>query len=117
MKIIKGKKRKQAPKRDAKKDSIFRLLSSFLSEAGCEVRREKLKQGAGWRVMSGTCQAFDKKMVFVDSRMDQDEQITFLITRIVELELDLTQEQLDQLPGRVAKQLREAHEEQISSAA
>ncbi|MCB0332518.1 MAG: hypothetical protein KDD55_03395 [Bdellovibrionales bacterium] len=117
MEIIKGKKKRQAPKRDSKKDTVFRTLATFLRDADCEVRRERLKQGAGWRVMSGSCQAFDKKLVFVDSRLDQDEQITFLITRIVELGLELTEEQFSQLPERVAKQLQEAHREQLSSAA
>jgi hypothetical protein len=64
--------------RDPEKERKFRGLSAKLAAAGYTVRREKLKQGHGWKVVSGACQALGQKLVFVDQRMTQDDQLTFL---------------------------------------
>jgi hypothetical protein len=117
MKILKRKKKAKRAPRDAKKDAIFRELAKVLHDAGCEVRREKLKQGSGWRVMSGACKANEQSLIFVDSRLDQDEQITFLVTRIVQLGVEATEEQLENIPERVRKQILSAKAEKLDSAA
>ncbi len=81
-KIIKKTKRNKAVVRDSKKESLIRDLSTELKAAGFVVRREKLKQGFGWKVMSGECMHTEQNMIFVDSRMPQDEQIAFLKQKI-----------------------------------
>ena len=78
---------KTARTRDPKKDAVFRDLSLELGQAGYEVRREKLKRGHGWKVVSGSCRALENNLIFVDQRLSQDEQIEFLKSKISELGL------------------------------
>ncbi len=101
MKIIKKKKKKTVIKKDSKKESVFKHLSGVLSGSGHEVRREPLKQGHGWRVLSGACEANDQNLIFVDRRLTQDEQINFLATRIVSLGIALSEDELAPLPERL----------------
>lgn len=96
------KKRKSAV-RDPKKESVYKELVSDLTEQGYTVRREKLKQGFGWKVMSGQCTLESESLIFVDSRMTQDDQIAFLQAKLATLkpEADFssnsaTEEQFDQ---------------------
>lgn len=60
------------------KEGVVRELSSTLERAGYVVRREKLKQGHGWKVVSGTCQTAEQRLVFVDRKASLDDQILFL---------------------------------------
>jgi hypothetical protein len=106
MKIIKPKKRKKAPAKDSKKESHYRQLVSILCDAGYRVRRERLKQGHGWKVASGSCCAEGENYVFLESRLSQDDQIGFLIARIRELEIEVTDEQLEGLPAKLQKAIR-----------
>ena len=80
-------KAKTARARDPKKDVIFKDLSVELNQAGFQVRREKLKRGHGWKVVSGSCRAGENNLIFVDQRLSQDEQIEFLKSKISELGL------------------------------
>lgn len=80
-----GKKRAT---RDPQKESLFNKLSGILAAAGYTVRREELKRGLGWRATSGSCRALDRRLVFVDRRLSQDEQIAFLQSRIMTLGLE-----------------------------
>ncbi len=72
--------------RDPEKEKLFRELSEQLAQRGYTVRREKLKQGFGWKVVSGACQALGQRMVFVDQRLSQDDQISFLRSRLLAVE-------------------------------
>lgn len=65
-------------KKDPQKESLIRELSEKLANVGIKVRREKLKAGPGWRVVSGACRMLADKMIFIDPRLTQDEQILFL---------------------------------------
>jgi hypothetical protein len=105
MKIIKPKKRRKVPGKDQKKEAIFKQLSVILSDAGFRVRRERLKQGHGWKVASGSCSAEGENFVFVESRLSQDDQIGFLLTRIRELEVKVSAEQMEGLPAKFIKAL------------
>ena len=87
--------------RDEKKEAIFRELSQILAESGHTVRREQLKQGHGWKVVSGVCRADQASMIFVDRRMPQDDQIAFLSSRISTLKLPISEEHLTKLPEKV----------------
>jgi hypothetical protein len=105
MKIIKKKKSSQAKDQhkeySSEKDRVFRLLASIFKKQGLEVRREQLKFGSGWRALSGLC-AHDKKTVlFVDSRLPQDEQIELLFTKYRDLNMTLTPENISELPKKL----------------
>lgn len=59
----------------------LKILSDLLlktGDLGFQVRREKLKQGHGWRCMSGACLLKGQKVLFLDTRVSLDEQIHFL---------------------------------------
>ncbi len=77
-----------APSKDPKKESHFKELVGMLGAAGYVVRREKLRQGPGWKVVSGSCRALSSRLIFVDPRLPQDEQILFLKARISELNIN-----------------------------
>jgi len=85
-------RKKTSIKRDPKKECKFKELISSLADLGFQVRREKLKQGFGWKVMSGECVLEEKNVIFVDSRLTQDEQIEFLAVKL----RNLTQNQLNE---------------------
>lgn len=71
-------KKKSAPQKDSKKEELISSLSERLAGAGYKVRRESLKRGPGWKVVSGSCVARGERLIFVDRRMSQDEQVAFL---------------------------------------
>lgn len=64
--------------KDYQKEKVYKVLSSVLIEAGVQVRREELKRGYGWKTLSGSCRVHGDKVIFVDRRMPQEEQISFL---------------------------------------
>lgn len=64
------------------KEGVLKELANILNSSGFRVRREKLKQGHGWRAVSGTCRVLADKLIFLDRRLPQDEQIEFLVDRI-----------------------------------
>ncbi len=51
------------------------------------VRREDLKRGFGWKVVSGACRLNEDRIIFVDRRMTQEDQVSFLTAKIVSLGL------------------------------
>lgn len=85
-----GKSKKNKPVRDPAKEKLFKEISEQLAKHGFTVRREKLKQGYGWKVVSGACQALGQRLIFVDQRMTQDDQISFLQARLSSLEVEPT---------------------------
>lgn len=74
---------------DSQKENTFKELAGVLRESGYTVRREKLKRGPGWRVLSGVCRAHSSRLIFVDRRLSQDDQISFLVARLSELNLPI----------------------------
>ncbi len=88
---MKSQKRSVITK-DPKKETVFKELCSKFESAGLTVRREKLKQGPGWKVVSGACRANNQRLVFVDPRLTQDDQILFLRSRAKALGLNLEQD-------------------------
>jgi hypothetical protein len=104
---IKQKQRKRVVSRppDQEKEAVFRLLAGALTGAGYQVRREKLKQGHGWKAASGSCRSFGDRLVFVERRMSQDDQIEFLISAIQDLKLSMEDDQFKTLPESVRLRL------------
>lgn len=78
-------KKKKVVARDPKKESEFAALVEVLKSAGFEVRRESLKRGPGWKVVSGSCVAKGQSLIFVDRRLSQEDQIAFLKVKIAGL--------------------------------
>lgn len=85
IKIIKNRKRRQFVSSDPKKESIIKELAGLLDSYGFVVKRENLKQGIGWRAMSGSCRLADSKFIFVDRKLSQSDQISFLFNRCIAL--------------------------------
>ena len=65
-------------KDQSKKLKILSDLLRRTQELGFQVRREKLKQGHGWRCMSGACVLKGQKVLFLDTKVSLDEQIFFV---------------------------------------
>ncbi|MCB0339537.1 MAG: hypothetical protein KDD53_08035 [Bdellovibrionales bacterium] len=91
--------------RDPKKDRTFRLLAVSLESAGFTVRREKLKSGPGWRAFSGWCRHQNNDLVFVDSRMPQDDQIEFLVEAHLVRNIVISPDQAQDLPEPIVARL------------
>jgi hypothetical protein len=83
-KLLKTTKKKRIQV-DQKKEAIFKDLSQSLQTQGYIVRREELKRGSGWRAVSGSCRCDDKRFIFVDRRLSQNEQIEFLQSKLLAL--------------------------------
>ena len=81
-----------------KKDNTIKILVGFLNSKGFKVRKEILKSGSGWRAVSGSCSVEDNKMVFMDRRLAEDEQIEFLIGKIKDFDIKPEVEVLEKLP-------------------
>jgi len=105
MKILPPKRKKKISVRDQKKESILRELSSVLEEAGYRVRREKLGRGHGWKVLSGSCTCLEKDMIFVDRRLSQNDQISFLIAKISMLGVKVDPSRVESLPESLLKRV------------
>jgi hypothetical protein len=106
-------KRSKVASRDPEKENVLKGLSSILAAAGYAVRREKLKRGPGWRVISGMCRALDRnavpqRFIFVDRSMSQDDQIAFMLGRISDLKVQTDEKTRESFPERIREQLQVA---------
>jgi hypothetical protein len=70
---------------DPAKEKLVKSLILQLQERGLKVRREELKRGQGWRAKSGQCTVTGSPIVFLDSRLSQNDQIDFLNTQLSEI--------------------------------
>ena len=77
--------------RDAEKESQIKLLAGQLEKAGYIVRREKLKQGHGWKTMSGACRLDSERLIFVDRKNTLDDQLLFLQSCAAQFKVDCGQ--------------------------
>lgn len=82
---IVNRKKRQGQARDPEKERIIKELCGKIEAVGFQVRREKLKVGHGWRVISGSCRVDREKYIFVDRRLNQDDQIQFLQSKLMDL--------------------------------
>jgi hypothetical protein len=86
--MIKKAKRKRSS-RPAWTDSQtarYKELVGKLEGLGFVVRREELKRGHCWKVLSGVCRSLTQKFIFVDSRLNPDEQVSFLSAKLADSE-------------------------------
>ena len=85
--ILRAKKRKQSrPTWSKEQLARFKDLTIQLESKGFVVRREELKRGHCWKVISGTCRSLTQHLVFVDSRLAPIDQISFLESKLADLE-------------------------------
>ena len=83
--IRKAKRRKSSrPTWSKEQETRYRELFEKLEGMGFVVRREELKRGHCWKVLSGSCRSQAQRFVFVDSRLSPDDQIAFLSSKIAE---------------------------------
>lgn len=99
--VVKQSKASSSGQKNPKKESAFKALALLVGDMGYVVRRESLKQGLGWRVVSGSCRAENSKIIFVDRRLTPDDQISFLLSKINAIGLTFDCEQLARLPEEV----------------
>jgi len=84
--IIRKAKRKKSsrPTWSKEQETLYKELFERLEGMGFVVRREELKRGHCWKVLSGSCRSLSQKLVFIDSRLSPDDQIAFLQSKITE---------------------------------
>ena len=111
------KRIKAIQKKSASKEAIIKNLSKILSLNNFKLRREQLKQGSGWRAISGQCRVDQEQFIFLDSRLPQDDQISFLVGKILELEMQVDQETLSDVPERIVAQLQKVELQNVDSQA
>ncbi len=104
IKIIKNKKRRQTVTPDPKKESVIKELASLAESKGFSVKRENLKQGIGWKVMSGVCRFNDDRLIFVDRKLSQSDQISFLLNKCLSIGLQENSEELSSV-SPIVKQM------------
>lgn len=119
-KIAISRKYRNSVKKDWAKEVVFRGLSEVLCQAGYTVRREALKQGFGFKVASGSCRASlqgnvqgnaqgaekkSSKIIFVERRLSQDDQNSFLLARIRDFQVPVPSDALQQFPEIIQKQI------------
>lgn len=102
---MKAKAKDKEKARSREKENLLGELSEILGSLGVRVRREKLKQGHGWRAVSGACRVMTDKMIFLDRRLPHDEQIDFLVERIAESRDDVSSERIQSLPAVIAQRI------------
>jgi hypothetical protein len=100
--VINSKSQKSAAKNKATNksnnlDKIVKILTSVLVDAGYQVRREELKRGFGWKVVSGSCRLNQEKLVFVDRRMNIEDQVLFLNNSINVRSIEIKSETKEEL--------------------
>ena len=106
MAIVKVRQRKNGIlARDPQREAVIKELAAVLESAGYRVRREQLKQGYGWKALSGACTYRQEDLIFVDRRLSQDDQISFLAAKIRALRVAVHKEQLPAVPERLLQQL------------
>lgn len=93
--IRKAKKRRSSrPSWTKDQELKYKEFLTQLEEKGFTVRREELKRGHCWKVVSGTCRSESNHFIFVDSRLAPPEQIAFLESKVRDLDHEEAQEPL-----------------------
>lgn len=86
--IIKKAKRKKSsrPAWTDVQTNRYKELVGKLEGLGFVVRREELKRGHCWKVLSGVCRSLAQHFIFVDSRLNPDEQVAFLSAKMADIQ-------------------------------
>ena len=62
-----------------------------------------MQQGLGWKAVSGSCRFNEENLIFLDRRLEQDDQIVFLMSQIKEKKLNIPSELLANVPDKCKK--------------
>ena len=85
--IRRARKRSSSrPTWSKEQEQRYKELLILLEGRGFIVRREELKRGHCWKVVSGSCRSFSHHYVFVDSRLSPQDQISFLQATLADLD-------------------------------
>lgn len=85
--IKKGKRKKSSrPTWTELQTARYKELVGKLEGLGFVVRREELKRGHCWKVLSGMCRSLTQRFIFVDSRLNPEEQVSFLSAKMADIE-------------------------------
>jgi hypothetical protein len=80
------KKKSSRPAWSKEQELRYKELIVHLESKGFMVRREELKRGHCWKVISGSCRSLTNHYVFVDSRLAPQDQIAFLEVTLADIE-------------------------------
>ncbi len=87
--IRKAKKRKSfKPAWTKDQDAKYKEMVAQLEQLGFTVRREELKRGHCWKVVSGSCRSLTQRFIFVDSRLAPQEQLSFLEATVLDVKTE-----------------------------
>ena len=90
--IRRAKKRKSTrPTWTQDQENRYKALVAQLEAKGFLVRREELKRGHCWKVVSGSCRSLSQNLVFVDSRLAPNDQVAFLEATVADVEDSIAQ--------------------------
>ncbi len=92
---------KKKSKKDQEIENQLKTLSGVFENRGISIRREKLSRGSAFRVKSGNCLLSGDKVIFIDRRMPIDQQLSVMFDYIVELKIQPTEEELENLPTKI----------------
>lgn len=85
--VRRAKKRSSSrPTWSKEHEQRYKELLALLEGRGFIVRREELKRGHCWKVVSGSCRSLSHHYVFVDSRLSPQDQISFLQATLADLD-------------------------------
>ena len=87
-------------------ETTVKSIVKFLKKHGFDVRREKLARGDSFRVKSGECNFKDKKLLFIDTRLPAEQQMSILTDYLVTSGVKFTEEELAILPPLVRAVVR-----------
>lgn len=73
-----------AEKKHSKSENLWRDLRAFAQQLGVEVRCEKLLRDIGYRVRSGSCSVYGKKVVLLDRNLPVRDRIDVLADELRE---------------------------------
>ena len=69
---------KTADNRKITLEKTVKLLVEVLKSNGYTLRKEELKRGFGWKVVSGSCRIHEDRVIFMDRKMSAEDQVAFL---------------------------------------
>lgn len=92
-------------KRPITDETQVRALERAFRSRGVTVRREKLSRGSSFKVKSGGCLLSGEKIIFVDRRLGDDQQLGILLEYVVDLAVGLDESELSQLSPRTRESL------------
>jgi len=95
-------------KKELAEERKLRAVGKCFESHGIAVRRENLSRGHAFRVKSGSCLVSGKDVIFLDRRLPIKQQVSLLLDFLVDSELELSEEELEQLPDAAKALLQQA---------